>query len=151
MAEEAIGKEQTQVQGKEFDEPLLMHGGIDIEPERYIAEKPYDLTKYEFKVLKTSSSSELWFNLCAGGTAGIVIAVIGKVLSSLIDMAEPSLEKWEIFAIFAGVIMSIIIKKCYKTKDDVEKEQLLDVVESHFVQTRKRRVHLTGRESNYEK
>ncbi|MEZ9819301.1 hypothetical protein AB4238_01560 [Shewanella sp. 10N.286.45.A1] len=150
MADETIVKLQTHVQGREFDEPFYMSGGIDIEPERYIAEKPYDLTKYEFKVLKKSSSSIIWFNLCAGGTAGIVIAVIGKTLASLIEKTTPSVSVWEIIAIIAGVGISLLIKKYYKSEDEKEKEQLLEIVESHFVQNPMRRVHLTSGENNNE-
>ena len=150
MFEEKLDKEQTHIQGKVFDSPLFMPGGIDIEPIRYIAEKPYDLTKYEFKVIKSPSYSELWFNLSAGGTAGIVVAVIGKVLASLIEKTKPSLELWEIIAIIAGVIISWIIKKYGKTKDEKEKEQLFEIVESHFVQNPMRRIHLTSGDNTNE-
>jgi len=44
--------EETRViSGQEFDTPLIFKGSISDEPERYVAEKPYELTKYEFIIL----------------------------------------------------------------------------------------------------
>ncbi|MEZ9042849.1 hypothetical protein [Vibrio sp. 10N.247.311.47] len=149
MNDEAIVNDSPHVKGEEFDTPLIMEGGIEYEPERYVAEKPYDLTRYEFSILKKPSGSEMWFNLAAGGTAGIVISVIGKTVASLIDKKDPSLATWEIVAVVIGIGISILIKKMFKSDDEVEKNQLLEVVDTHFTQNRKRRLHLTqGGNSN---
>ncbi|MDD1783437.1 hypothetical protein LRP49_19885 [Enterovibrio sp. ZSDZ35] len=143
VLEKTVVDDTPHVRGETFDTPLIMEGGIDYEPERYVAEKPYDLTRYEFSILKKSSSSETWFNLIAGGTAGVVITVAGKTIASLIDKKDPSLATWEIVAVVVGIGISILVKKKIKSDDEKEKEQLLSVVDAHFTQNRKRRVHLT--------
>ncbi|EOE6195880.1 hypothetical protein ACKOZB_004647, partial [Vibrio parahaemolyticus] len=143
VKEETIVNDSPHVKGEEFDTPLIMKGGIEYEPERYVAEKPYDLTRYEFSILKKSSGSEMWFNLIAGGTAGVVVSVIGKTIASLIDKKDPSLATWEIVAVIVGIGISILVKNKIKSDDEKEKEQLLSIVDTHFAQNRKRRLHLT--------
>ncbi len=149
MIKETIVNDSPHVKGEEFDTPLIMKGVIEHEPERYVAEKPYDLTRYEFSILKKSSSSEMWFNLIAGGTAGVVVSVIGKTIASLIDKKDPSLATWEIVAVFVGIGISMLVKYKIKSDDEQEKEQLLSIVDTHFIQNRNRRLHLTkGEKSN---
>jgi hypothetical protein len=137
---------ESHVEGQQFDSPLIMQGAIgadDYEPQRYVAEKPYDLTRYEYSILRRPYSADFWFNLIAGGTAGIVISVVGKSISALLDKQEPSLETWEIVAVVVGVIGSVIIKKWLKSSDDKERCQLMDVMDSHFTENKPRRLHLT--------
>jgi hypothetical protein len=43
-----------------------MEGFIESEPTRYIAEMPYDLTRYEFSIIKKPDNTEMYFNLFAG-------------------------------------------------------------------------------------
>lgn len=143
MTEETITSDSHHVNGGEFDTPLIMKGEIEHEPERYVAEKPYDLTRYEFSILRKPSSSDVWFNLVAGGTAGIVVSVVGKTIASLIDKKDPSLATWEIVAVVIGIGASILVKKVIKSDDQKEKEELLSIVDTHFSQNRKRRLHLT--------
>jgi len=131
------------IEGQRFDSPLIMLGDIDHEPQTYVAEKPYDLTRYEYSILKRPSSAEFWFNLVAGGTAGIVISVVGKLISALVDKQEPSLENWEVVAVLVGFFISAGISKLFKSTDDKERFQLIDVVDNHFNTNKPRRLHLT--------
>jgi len=129
-----------------------MNGAIDIEPERYIAEKPYELTRFEYSILKKSFSTSTWFNLVAGATSGLLIAIIGKVISSLFDKQPPTLldkqtstlELWEIIGVIIGFVISFYFKKIHKSEEDIEKEQLMKVVNSHFDNNKPRRLHLTN-------
>ncbi|HIF9187354.1 hypothetical protein [Photobacterium damselae] len=92
----------------------------------------------------------MWFNLIAGGTAGVFVSVIGKTIASLIDKKDPSLATWEIVAVVVGIGISIVVKKKIKSDEEKEKEQLLSIVETHFAQNRKRRLHLTQGEISNE-
>lgn len=132
------------IEGKRFDEPLFLSGDIDKEPERYIAEKPYELTKYEFTILRKKMSSELLFITTFSATVGVLIAVIGKSIHALFDKKGPTLELWEIYAVVIGVLASIVFK-FVRSKEDKERLQLEEVVEGHFQTNRPRRVHLTTR------
>lgn len=134
---------ESHIEGQQFDSPLIMNGAIDHEPQRYVAEKPYDLTRYEYSILKRPYSAEFWFNIVAGGTAGIVISVVGKSISALVDKQDPSLANWEIVAVGVGVFLSVIIKKYLQSTDDKERNQLMDVVDNHFTENKPRRLHLT--------
>lgn len=138
------------ISGQEFDTPLILKGTISTEPERYVAEKPYELTKYEFSVLRKRFTSEMWFQLIAGGTAGLLIAVLGKAVSALLDKQNPNFEKWEVWALVIGAGLSLISKFALRTKEDIEKEELEKVIESHFKTNRPRRIHLTQREEENE-
>lgn len=120
-----------------------MHGAIDSEPERYIAEKPYDLTKFEFAVLRRRVKSEYWFNLIAGATAGVAISVVGKVLAALIEKQVPTLETWEIWAFLIGLLLALCTK-FVRSKEDMDRSQLETVIDGHFTTNRPRRVHLTN-------
>ena len=62
---------QEYVEGKQFDSPLILPGVIEEEPERYVAEKPYDLTRFEYSILKKPYLADFWFNIVSGGTAGL--------------------------------------------------------------------------------
>ncbi|MBA4285792.1 MAG: hypothetical protein C0434_09710 [Xanthomonadaceae bacterium] len=131
------------IEGERFDKPLILSGQISSEPERYIAEKPYELTKYEFNIIRKRMTSELLFSLVSGATAGVVLSVLGKVISALIDKQSPSIERWEIWSVVAGLILSILFK-LVRTKDYKERAQLEAVMEGHFQSNKPRRVHLTS-------
>ncbi|MBQ0960536.1 hypothetical protein KAK06_16400 [Ideonella sp. 4Y11] len=131
------------IEGERFDSPLMLRGAIDAEPERYIAEKPYELTKFEFAVLRRRTSSEFWFTLCAGATAGVVISIAGKALSALLDKKAPTIESWELWAIAAGVLASLVIKFVH-SQEDSDRFKLEEVIDGHFTINKLRRVHLTA-------
>jgi len=131
------------IEGERFDTPLILNGQISSEPERYIAEKPYELTKYEFNVIRKRMTSELLFSLISGATAGVVLSVFGKVISTLIDRKTSSLERWEIWAVVIGILLSLALK-FFRTKEDSERVQLEEVMEGHFQNNKPRRVHLTS-------
>lgn len=131
------------IEGERFDRPLVLPGAIDAEPERYIAEKPYELTKYEFSIVRKRSSSELWFVTTIGATAGVLLAVLGKTLSALLAKNAPTLEQWEMWAIAAGIAAAIAFK-LLRSKEEKERSQLVEVIDGHFQTNRLRRVHLTS-------
>lgn len=135
-------KQDRVIEGERFDKPLVLPGAIDTEPERYIAEKPYELTKYDFSILRKRMSSELLFVTTVGATAGVLIAVVGKSIGALLDKKSPTLEPWEMWAVGIGVLASIAFK-FIRSKEDKERLQLEEVVEGHFQTNRPRRVHLT--------
>lgn len=137
----------SKIEGQRFDKPLLLQGQIIDEPEQYIAEKPYDLTKYEFSVLRRPSLSEFWFNVVAGATAGFVISIAGKVIQSLLKKATPSLEAWELWSIVIGVVFSILIKWIIKSKDEKEKSSLENSINEHFTNHKPRKLHITKRDN----
>ncbi len=141
--------EENVISGRNFDEPLIFVGNI-AEPERYVAEKPYELTKYEFSVLRRRGSADLGFQVSVGATAGILLTVAGKILSSLIGKKPQTTEMWEIICIIIGILFCIVFKKAVKTKEDKEKEELDNVIDNHFRTNKPRRVHLTQGASNNE-
>ena len=120
-----------------------MYGAIETEPERYIAEKPYDLTKFEFSVLCRRSSAGFLFALVAGATAGIAITIAGKVLAALLEKKPPTVEAWEIWAVVIGLALSLALK-LIRSKDDNERATLEEVISGHYAQNRPRRLHVTG-------
>ncbi len=134
----------------EYDSPIILQGRVDLEPQRYVAEKPYDLTRYEYSFLKRNYTGNFWSNLTAGATAGLIISVLGKSIFSLLEQQTPELKSWELTAIIIGVIGTLLFKYAIKTEEDKKKEELIKVVESHFEDSKPRRVHLTGTENNDE-
>ena len=130
------------IEGERFDAPLVMHGSIEAEPQRYIAEKPYELTKFEFAILRKRVAGEFWFTLLAGATAGLLLSIAGKALSALLEKKTPAVESWELWAAGAGFVASFGFK-LFRGKEDKERLQLEQVVEGHFSANRPRRVHLT--------
>ncbi len=136
------------ISGQEFDAPLFLEGDISGEPERYVAEKPYELTKYEFSVLSRALSSNVLSQLFAGGFVGLLVAILGKSISALLDKKTPALERWEIYALIISLAFSIICK-FVKNKGEREKRNLENIIESYFKSNKLRRVHLTkGGEEN---
>lgn len=131
------------IEGERFDKPLVLAGVIDAEPERYIAEKPYELTKYEFSIIRKRMSSELMFISTIGATAGVLIAVIGKFVVALLDKKAPTVESWEVWAVGIGFLASMAFK-CIRSKESRERLQLEEVIEGHFHANKPRRIHLTS-------
>jgi len=138
------------VSGGEYGSPIILPGPVNLEPQRYVAEKPYDLTRYEYSFLKRNYSGNFWANLTAGATVGLIISILGKSIIALLDKQTPELASWELVAVVVGVISTIIFKFCIKTGEDKTKEELIKIVEIHFQDSRPRRVHLTGMENNDE-
>jgi hypothetical protein len=146
-----VGDDPNHIEGKEFDEPLIMAGTIEAEPVRYVAEKPYDLTRFEYSILKKPYLADFWFNIVAGGTAGLVISVIGKATTALIAKQDPTLDTWEIIAVIIVIVSAAILKLCFKSDDDKEKDKLMSVINGHFSTNKPRRLHLTNGGNNNEK
>ena len=135
------------IKDRQFDTPLYVSGEISGEPERYLAEKPYELSKFEFSILKKGKfRSDTWFQLAAGATIGLVIAIAGKTLNALVQQQRPSLEGWELWAVFAGIVLSIILKCFPKSEDEKEFDETRQYISQHFENSPRRRVHLAGRE-----
>lgn len=131
------------IDDQRFDSPLLIEGGVDAEPQRYIAEKPYELTKYEFIVLRKKDFADLWFKIFMGATAGLVIAVAGKVIISLVNKQSPTIVTWELCSIGVGILLSIGFRFLIKSKEEKERIQLVSAIDNHFEENKPRRVHLT--------
>jgi len=142
--------EDKTVEGREYDTPLILPGSINIEPQRYVAEKPYDLTRYEYSFLKRNFTGSFWCNIFSGATAGILISVVAKATTALLDMKNPELEAWEITAIIIGISVSLFFKLKYKSEDDRTKSELNEVINTHFQTSLPRRVHLTSQEGKDE-
>lgn len=138
------GDTQNVIENQRFDEPLVLKGGVEREPERYVAEKPYELTQYEFSVLRRRILSLYWAQTLFAATVGLVLAIAGKVLHALVLKDTPQLESWELWAIIIGLVLSIIFWRV-RTKDDRERIQLESAIDEHFTSNKPRRVHLTTR------
>lgn len=140
----------NKIEGQRFDQPLFLKGQAISEPEKYIAEKPYDLTKYEFSVLSRPPLSEFWFNIIAGATTGLIISIMGKLIQSLLKEAKPNFELWELLSILIGVILSLVLKFKIKSKDEKEKHSLEDSINNHFTNNKPRKVHLSKGNNKHE-
>lgn len=139
------------IANRQFDEPLYVFGQITNEPERYLAEKPYELSKFEFSVIKKGKfKADTWFQLVCGAAAGFFLAILGKALNALIQKQSPSLENWELWAVGAGVFLAIILKKQSKTEDEKEFDELKESINQHFENTLPRRIHITGKKEGQE-
>lgn len=130
-------------QGRTFDAPLIVPGHIDSEPERYIAEKPFDLTRFEYSILRKPYNADFRFALVSGATAGVFLSIVGKTIAALIVKQSPTFEIWEVIAFIVGCIASWAFKSKFKSEDDREKDKLMSVIDSHFEQNRPRHLHLT--------
>ena len=135
------------IKDQRFDTPLYVSGEITNEPERYLAEKPYELSKFEFSILKKGKfRSDTLFQLISGATVGFVLVIIGKALNALIQKQTPTLENWELWSVGAGIVLGIILKFRSKTADEKEFDEIKEYINQHFESTPRRRIHLTGRE-----
>lgn len=136
------GDTQNVIENQRFDEPLVFKGGVEREPERYVAEKPYELTQYEFSVLRRRILSLYWAQTLFAATVGLFLAIAGKVLHALVLKDTPQLESWELWAIIIGFVLSVFFW-CVRTKDDRQRIQLESAIDEHFTSNKPRRVHLT--------
>jgi len=135
--------------GVRFDKPLYVYGEVSEEPERYLAEKPYELSKFEFSILRKGKfKSNTLSHLVSGATVGLVIIVIGQAIDTLADKKTPSLERWELWSILAGIVITVflyIVNRKWKSPEEKEYEEILDDIDQHFKETPRRRIHLSGR------
>ncbi len=141
-------KKKKVTKGKEFNSPVTLIGSIGVKSNRLIIEKPYELTRFEYSILRKPLSSDLWFNLVAGATAGIFISLIGKSISALIAKQNPSLELWEIISFVLGILISCFFKFLYKSDDEQEKTQLMNVVNDHFKKNKPRGLNMRDGDEN---
>jgi hypothetical protein len=134
---------------RQFDSPLYVAGHITTEPEIYLAEKPYELSKFEFSVIKKGKfKTDAWFQLVCGATLGIGLTILGKVLNALIQKQTTTLDNWELWSIGAGILLAIIIKRCNlnKTADEIEFDDAKNYINQQFENSRRRRIHVQGKE-----
>lgn len=141
---------ESQVSDKVYDEPIILQEEVSIEPQRYVAEKPYDLTRYEYSFLKRNFTGSLWSNLFAGASVGLFVSVLAKSVVALLDQQTQKLETWEWVGLIISILLALIFKFCVKTEDDKTKKELISVVDDHFENSKPRRVHVTGQERNDE-
>ncbi len=138
------------IAGRNFDTPLYVAGEITNEPERYLAEMPYELSKFEFSIIKKGKfKDDAWFLIVCGATASFGLVILGKVLNGLIQKQTPSLENWELWSVVIGVVLAIILKsfkKQNKTADEIEFDEIREGINHHFENTKQRRIHITGKE-----
>jgi len=135
------------IENQRFDEPLVLKGQVEHEPERYVAEKPYELTKYEFSVLRRRVVSLFLAQIIASATAGILLAVTGKAVHALLSNKSPTIEVWELWSLAGGILVSACLFWC-RTDNDKERIGLETAIDRHFAENRPRRVHLTNGEEN---
>lgn len=147
MSDGQTKQDNQTISGQRFDAPLYVFGGVTGEPERYLAEKPYELAKYEFSILKKGKfKSDTWFNLVCGATIGFFLLIGGKTLVALIQKETASLEKWELWSAVVGIVLAIALKIFRKkTPDEQEFEEARKCIEEHFQANPRRRVHVTPR------
>ncbi len=135
----------TVISNQKYDTPLYVNGEISDEPERFLGEKPYELSRYEFSIVyKNKAPSKLWFQIVCGALTGFVFSIAGKILHSLILKAKPKVELWEILTIIVCLIAAVLVKKI-KTKEEVEAEQIEGLIDQHFILNPKRRIHIPGK------
>jgi hypothetical protein len=135
------------IKDRQFDTPLYVAGEISGEPERYLAEKPYELSKFEFSVLKKGKfRSNTLFHLVSGATIGLILTILGKTLNALVQKQTPTLESWELWSLGAGIALAVITRVGYKTEDEKEFDEIRKYINQHFEESPRRRVHRAGRE-----
>jgi len=144
---EAQNNQKTQkISGRRFDAPLFVHGAISGEPERYLGEKPYELSKFEFSILKKGKfKSDTWFRVVCGATIGLVLAIVGKLLYALMQKQPPLLDNWELCSVGAGIVLAFILKFRKKTPEEAEFDEVRNYIEQYFKETPRRRIHVTGK------
>jgi hypothetical protein len=144
------GNENRVISGEEIVLSTFVSRRIDFENQRYVAQKPYDLTQYEYSFIKRSFTGDFWCNFFAGGTAGVVISVIGKTVSALLTKKNPELENWELYAILIGVIASLASKFLFRSEDDKAKSKINKIIDSHFQKSKNIVVYTDGQENRDE-
>ena len=138
-----MAQQNKVIEGKQFDSPLVLPGASNVEPQRYIAELPYELTKYEFVVLRRRGTSHLLFTSAVSATVGIALMLTGKFVSGVITQQQPDWHKWELVTLELGIVLSIVLT-FVRSRDDKERERLEEVINSHFQANKPRRVHVTA-------
>ena len=136
MTEGLQNQKTERISGQRFDTPLYVQGGITGEPERYLAEKPFELSKYEFSILKKGKfRSDSLFQLVCGATIGLVLLILGKAINALIQKQTPSLENYELWSVGAGIIIALILKIRKQTPEEKEFKKVRDYIDKHYKET----------------
>lgn len=135
------------IRDQRFDEPLYVDGEVTHEPETYLAEKPYELSEFEFSVLRKGQfKSNIWFELVFGATIGFVLNIAGKTLSALIQKETPSVDKWELWSIGVGIVLALLLRFRKRNSDEKEFNEIKDYINQHFKTSLRRRVHIPRKE-----
>lgn len=74
---------------------------------------------------------------------GLLISIIGKAVASLVAKEDPQLAGWEIISLVIGLFICLVTKRFVKSNEDKEKEDLLNAIEEHFINNKKRKLHVT--------
>jgi hypothetical protein len=125
-------------------EPLYVKGGVEGEPEKYLAGKPYDLDKYEFSVLKKKfENKSMWFNASIGATAGFIIILLAKMIQLAISQKAITFELYELIVVVVGTFITWMLRKPKITEDETEQLNLVKDVDDWFSRNPKRNIHVT--------
>lgn len=139
------------ITGHKFDAPLYVRGFVSNEPEMYLGEKPYELSKYDYGVLKKGQfRSDFWFQITCGATVGLVLALLGKALYALIRKTTPSLESWELCTVLVGIATTLVLKLRKKNNEEMEFDEVRQTIDQHFYKSPKRRIHILSQEKDSE-
>jgi hypothetical protein len=126
------------------NEPLYVKGGVEGEPVKYLAVKPYELDKYEFSVLKKKFENKtMWFNASIGATAGFIILLLAKIIQLAISQQPIEFELYEIIVIVVGALTAWVLRKPKITEDETEQLNLVKDVDDWFSQNPNRNIHVT--------
>lgn len=137
------------IQGRNFDAPLILPAGGNVEPQRYIAEEPFDMTKYEFEVLRRPRSTNLLVRSLFGATIGVAIMLAGKYVAAILEAKSPTWQVWEWGALGVGIVVTgavALIVRVRRSRAEQEREELEKVIDGHFATKKQRRVHIAGAE-----
>jgi len=133
-------------EGNISNEPLYVKGGIEGEPVKYLAIKPYELDKYEFSVLKKKfENKSMWFNASIGATAGFIILLLAKMVQLGISQKPIELELYEIIVVIIGSFTAWTLRKPKISEDEIEQLNLVKDVNDWFSQNPNRNVHVTAK------
>jgi hypothetical protein len=126
------------------NEPLYVKGGVEGEPVKYLAVKPYELDKYEFSVLKKKfENKSMWFNASIGATAGFIILLLAKMIQLGISQQPIKLELHEIIVVVIGALTAWLLRKPKISEDETEQLDLVKDVGDWFSQNPNRNIHVT--------
>jgi hypothetical protein len=69
----------------------------------------------------------------------------------LVSKQTPSLESWEIWAVAAGIVLSLLSffvpRILSRTEEEKERDALVGSIDDHFVTSRKRKIHVAKNEA----
>jgi hypothetical protein len=126
------------------NEPLYVTGGVDAEPTKYLAVKPYELDKYQFSVLKKRfENKSMWFNAVIGATAGCIFLLLAKIIQLGVNQQPIKIELYEVVAVAIGAFMAWLLRKPKISEDEAEQLDFVKEVDDWFSQNPKRAVHVT--------